>query len=98
MMPAYPTLAKAARIQGVVWLDAIIENGRIQSLTVIKGHPLMVPAAIEAVKQQVRSGTISSDQVQASAARVIALRARWPVWAPSLRPSAWSSYHLTPGR
>jgi beta-N-acetylhexosaminidase len=41
-------------------------------------------AAIEAVKQQVRAGAIPMDQVQASAARVIALRARWPVWAPSL--------------
>jgi beta-N-acetylhexosaminidase len=41
-------------------------------------------AAIEAVKQQVRAGAISMDQVQASAARVIALRARWPSWAPSL--------------
>lgn len=41
-------------------------------------------AAIEAVKQQVRNGTIGMDQVQASAARVIAMRARWPVWAPSL--------------
>jgi len=41
-------------------------------------------SAIEAVKQQVRSGSISMDQVQASAARVIALRARWPVWVPSL--------------
>jgi beta-N-acetylhexosaminidase len=41
-------------------------------------------AAIEAVKQQVRNGSISTDQVQASAARVIAMRARWPVWAPSL--------------
>ena len=40
-------------------------------------------SAIEAVKQQVRAGAISMDQVQASAARVIALRARWPVWAPS---------------
>lgn len=40
--------------------------------------------AIEAVKQQVRNGTIGMDQVQASAARVIAMRARWPVWAPSL--------------
>lgn len=40
-------------------------------------------AAIEAVKQQVRSGSIALDQVQASAARVIALRARWPAWAPS---------------
>jgi beta-N-acetylhexosaminidase len=41
-------------------------------------------AAIEAVKQQVRAGSISMDEVQASAARVIALRARWPSWAPSL--------------
>ena len=41
-------------------------------------------SAIDAVKQQVRAGAIPMDQVQASAARVIALRARWPVWAPSL--------------
>jgi beta-N-acetylhexosaminidase len=41
-------------------------------------------SAIETVKQQVRSGAIPMEQVQASAARVIALRARWPVWAPSL--------------
>ncbi|HET9849147.1 MAG TPA: glycoside hydrolase family 3 N-terminal domain-containing protein [Candidatus Dormibacteraeota bacterium] len=45
-------------------------------------------AAIEAVKQQVRSGSISLDQVQASAARVIALRARWPAWAPSALEAA----------
>lgn len=42
-------------------------------------------SAIEAVKQQVRSGAIAMDQVQASAARVSALRARWPVWVPSLQ-------------
>ena len=41
-------------------------------------------SAIEAVKQQVRAGVIPMDEVQASAARVIALRARWPQWAPSL--------------
>ena len=41
-------------------------------------------SAIETVKQQVRSGAIPMEQVQASAARVIAMRARWPVWAPSL--------------
>ncbi len=45
-------------------------------------------SAIEAVKQQVRAGAIPMDQVQASAARVIAMRARWPVWAPSLRDAA----------
>ena len=41
-------------------------------------------SAIEAVKQQVHAGAIPMDQVQASAARVIAMRARWPAWAPSL--------------
>ena len=41
-------------------------------------------SAIEAVKQQVRAGAIPMDQVQASAARVIAMRSRWPGWAPSL--------------
>jgi beta-N-acetylhexosaminidase len=46
-------------------------------------------AAIEAVKQQVRAGTIPMEQVQASANRVIALRARWPQWAAStLDPEA----------
>src|ERR1700682_829835 len=41
-------------------------------------------SAIEAVKQQVRAGVIPMDEVQASAAPVLALRARWPRWAPSL--------------
>lgn len=41
-------------------------------------------SAIEALKQQVRSGSIPLDQIQASAARVIALRARWPAWAPTV--------------
>jgi beta-N-acetylhexosaminidase len=41
-------------------------------------------AAIEALKQQVRSGAIPIEQIQASAGRVIALRARWPQWATSI--------------
>lgn len=45
-------------------------------------------SAIEAVKQQVRAGALPMDQVQTSAARVIAMRARWPVWAPSLMDAA----------
>ena len=45
-------------------------------------------SAIDAVKQQVRAGSIPVDQVQASAARVIAMRARWPGWAPSLMDEA----------
>jgi protein TonB len=57
--PAYPPLAKQARIQGVVHLQAIIsKDGTIQKLEVIGGHPLLVPAALEAVKQWVYQPTL----------------------------------------
>ncbi len=50
--PVYPPLAKQARISGVVKLHAIIDKqGNIQQLTVESGHPLLIPAALEAVKQ-----------------------------------------------
>jgi len=50
--PAYPPDAKEARIQGVVHLTAIIgKDGNIQSLEVVSGHPLLVQAAMDAVKQ-----------------------------------------------
>lgn len=50
--PPYPTLARAARVQGDVVLKAIIDkNGDIQDLQLISGHPMLVPAAIAAVKQ-----------------------------------------------
>ena len=50
--PAYPPLAKQARIQGVVVMTALIDKGgNVQNLQVVSGHPLLAPAAIEAVKQ-----------------------------------------------
>lgn len=50
--PNYPPLARAARVQGDVVLKAIIDkNGDIQDLQLISGHPMLVPAAIAAVKQ-----------------------------------------------
>jgi len=50
--PTYPTLAKAARVQGEVLLRAIIDtNGNIKDLQLVSGHPMLVPAAIEAVQQ-----------------------------------------------
>jgi protein TonB len=52
--PAYPTLARQARIQGTVLLQAEIgKDGAIENLTLISGHPMLVPAAIEAVKRWV---------------------------------------------
>ncbi len=50
--PPYPKLALAARITGVVLLKAIISrDGEIKELQVVSGHPILVPAAIDAVKQ-----------------------------------------------
>ncbi len=50
--PQYPASAKLARIEGKVVLQAVIgKDGTIQNLHVISGHPLLTPAAIDAVKQ-----------------------------------------------
>jgi periplasmic protein TonB len=52
VQPEYPALAKQARIQGTVVLRAVISReGTIQDLQVVSGHPLLVQAAINAVRQ-----------------------------------------------
>jgi protein TonB len=50
--PEYPPLAKMARIQGSVRLEAVIsKDGTIQDLKVMSGHPLLVKSALEAVQR-----------------------------------------------
>lgn len=50
--PIFPPIAKQARIQGTVRLEAIIaRDGTIQNLRVIEGHPLLVQSALQAVQQ-----------------------------------------------
>jgi protein TonB len=50
--PNYPPLARQARIQGKVLLQAeISKEGTIQNLQLISGHAMLAPAAIEAVRQ-----------------------------------------------
>jgi protein TonB len=52
--PVYPPLAKAARVSGEVRLAAVIaRDGTIMDLRVLGGHPLLIPAALAAVKQWV---------------------------------------------
>ena len=52
VQPGYPPVARQARIQGTVVLKAVInKTGDVESLELISGHPMLVPAAEEAVKQ-----------------------------------------------
>jgi protein TonB len=52
IQPPYPAIALAARITGVVELKAIIgKDGTIKELQALSGPPLLIPAAINAVKQ-----------------------------------------------
>jgi protein TonB len=52
VQPTYPSLAKSARIQGNVVLQAqISKEGNIENLQVVSGHPMLINAAIDAVKQ-----------------------------------------------
>lgn len=52
VMPVYPALAKSARVQGTVEFTAIISReGTIQNLQLVRGHPLLVQAAKDAVLQ-----------------------------------------------
>ena len=61
--PVYPPLAKQARIQGTVSFAVIIgKDGAIQDMTLISGHPLLVPAATDAVKQWVYKPTLLNGQ------------------------------------
>jgi TonB family protein len=52
VQPDYPPEARQARIQGTVVLRAVIsKDGSIEGLTLVSGHPMLAPAAIDAVKR-----------------------------------------------
>jgi protein TonB len=57
--PVYPAAAKAAGIQGVVHLSAILgTDGTVQELTVLDGPAELIQAATDAVKQWVYKPTL----------------------------------------
>jgi TonB family protein len=50
--PVYPPLARQARIQATVVLNIVInKSGEVRDIQLYSGHPILAPAAIEAVKQ-----------------------------------------------
>jgi len=63
VQPQYPDDAKQARIQGQVILKALIDkNGDVEELTLVSGHPMRAPAALEAVKQWKYKPYLLNDQ------------------------------------
>ena len=52
VQPTYPAIARAAHVQGTVVLHAIIaKDGTVQQLQLVSGPPLLVNAAMDAVRQ-----------------------------------------------
>ena len=59
IIPIYPPLAIQTRTQGTVHLVGVIsKDGTIRDLQVIDGHPLLIRAALDAVKQWVYRPTL----------------------------------------
>ncbi len=50
--PVYPNLARAAHVEGVVILEAVIDaHGRVDSVRVLRSIPTLDQAAVDAVRQ-----------------------------------------------
>jgi periplasmic protein TonB len=66
VQPQYPPLARQTRISGTVRLHAIIsKDGSVQQLEVVSGHPLLVQAALDAVRQwKYRPTTLNGEPVE----------------------------------
>lgn len=63
VVPAYPALARQARIQGTVNLIGVIAtDGTVKELRVISGHPLLAQAALDAVRQWVYRPTLMNGE------------------------------------
>jgi protein TonB len=59
VIPVYPYLARISRISGTVRLQATVSgDGTIEKLEVISGNPMLVQAAVDAVRQWIYRPTI----------------------------------------
>jgi protein TonB len=63
VIPVYPPLARQARVSGTVQLVGVIaKDGTIQQLQVVSGHPLLVKASLDAVRQWIYRPTLLNGQ------------------------------------
>ncbi len=79
--PVYPELAKRARVEQIVMLEVTVnEEGLVSNVRVIRGHPLLDQAAIDAVKQWVYAPTLLNGEpmpVVATATLIFSLTPRF---------------------
>jgi protein TonB len=72
--PVYPEVAVAARVRGSVILECIVNRqGRVTSVKVLRGIPLLDVAAVEAVKQWAYTPTLK-DGVPVSVIMTVTVR------------------------
>ena len=66
VQPEYPAMARQARIHGLVELAAVIgKQGAIENLQALSGHPMLIPAALNAVKQwRYRPYVLNGDPIE----------------------------------
>jgi protein TonB len=49
--PIYPAMARQARVEGQVTIEAVIDtNGKLTNMTVVSGPPLLHQAAIDSLR------------------------------------------------
>ena len=52
VLPAYPELARRTNVSGTVKLDALVaSDGKVKATEVIGGNPILVQAAVDAVRK-----------------------------------------------
>ena len=66
VQPDYPIAAKRIRVQGAVEIVALISReGMIEHLQVVSGHPMLIRAALDAVKQwRYRPYVLNGDPIE----------------------------------
>jgi protein TonB len=57
--PVYPRVAANMRVEGVVQIEAVVGvDGRVRELRARSGHPFLIPAALDAVRQWIYTPTL----------------------------------------
>ena len=65
VLPTYPPVARAAHIAGYVILEAVIDaSGNVTSAQVLRGHPMLDQAALDAVQQwKFKAATLNGEAI-----------------------------------